>query len=162
MFPPGKITRQKFPEVSTNAEKISHGQRGATAGSHDMQKSALHRCRRPAGLFWPLALSFLKCPFAGKKNERNCRKMSRRPILVYLMAVMYTANLCAFWYVDMDCLIFRREDNHKVERTSSNHRHLRSILTAVLQDAAVTQQRDCVLLTCSFNTRESCSRSREA
>lgn len=78
------------------------------------------------------------------------------------MAVMYTANLCAFWYVDMDCLIFRREDNHKVERTSSNHRHLRSILTAVLQDAAVTQQKDCVLLTCSFNTRESCSRSREA
>lgn len=78
------------------------------------------------------------------------------------MAVMYTASLCAFWYVDMNCLIFRREDNHKVERTSSNHRHLQSILTAVLQDAAVAQQSQSMLLTCSFNTRESCSKSQKA
>lgn len=71
MFPLGKITRQKFPEVSTNAEKIYHGQRGVITGSHDMQKSALDRCRRPAGLFWAPALSFLKCLFAGGKNQEK-------------------------------------------------------------------------------------------
>lgn len=70
MFPPGKITRHKFPEVSTNAEKISHGQRGATAGSHDMQKSALHRCRRPAGLFWPRII-ISEMSFRRKKKLRE-------------------------------------------------------------------------------------------
>lgn len=112
--------------------------------------------------FGHLHYYFLNVFSLEEKIKRNCRKMSRRPIFAFLMAVMYTASLCAFWYVDMNCLIFRREDNHKVERTSSNHRHLQSILTAVLQDAAVAQQSQSMLLTCSFNTRESCSKSQKA